>query len=124
MSLNDVGMERDKYMEELKKQGEFMQAAEFQPEDDDLDSPTLGFSFGMRLGCVREEAELSMNKMAKSLGIASSTWKNYEEDVTMPDTPLLMKFCEMYNVDPHWLMTNCGNMYVKEPASRQMQPKW
>ena len=51
-----------------------------------------------------------MNKMAKSLGIAASTWKNYEEDITVPDISLLMKFCKLYSVEPHWLMTNCGEM--------------
>ena len=50
-------------------------------------------------------------KMAKSLGIAPSTWKNYEEDVTLPSTELIMRFGELYNVNPHWLMTNFGNMY-------------
>lgn len=79
--------------------------------DDDEESPTPGFSFGMRMGCVREDAELSMNQMAKSLGIAPSTLKNYEEDETFPATELIMEFCEIYNVNPRWLMTNYGDMY-------------
>ena len=99
-------------LQDVMEQAGFMETAQILPDEDE-DSPTPGFSFGMRMGCVREDAELSMNKMAKSLGIAPSTWKNYEEDVTFPSTELIMKFCDLYNVNPHWLMTNYGNMYKK-----------
>ena len=47
-------------------------------------SPTEGFSFGMRLGCVREDHKLSMSAMAKSVGVAPSTWSNYEDDRSFP----------------------------------------
>ena len=97
-------------LQDIIKQAKFMEEAQAFPDEDE-DSPTPGFSFGMRMGCVREEADLSMNKVAKSLDIAPSTWKNYEEDVTFPSTELIMRFCELYNVNPHWLMTNYGNMY-------------
>ena len=97
-------------LQDIIKQAKFMEEAQAFPDEDE-DSPTPGFSFGMRMGCVREEADLSMNKMAKLLGIAPSTWKNYEEDVTLPSTELIMRFGELYNVNPHWLMTNFGNMY-------------
>lgn len=106
-------LSRDNPMQDILEQARFMEAAQALPEEDE-DSPTPGFSFGMRMGCVREDVELSMNKMAKSLGIAPSTWKNYEEDVTIPSTELIMKFCELYNVNSHWLMTNYGNMYTQE----------
>lgn len=98
-------------LQDLIDQAKFMEEAQSFPDEDE-DSPTPGFSFGMRMGCVREDADLSMNKMAKSLGIAASTWKNYEEDVTFPSNELIMKFCKSYNVNPHWLMTNCGSIYL------------
>lgn len=103
-------LSRNNPRQDLLEQAKFLEEAQAFPDEDE-DSPTPGFSFGMRMGCVRDDADLSMNKMAKSLGIAPSTWKNYEEDVTFPSTELIMKFCELYNVNPHWLMTNCGNMY-------------
>ena len=96
--------------EDVIAQAEFIDEA-LLSEDEYEDSPTPGFSFGMRMGCVRDDAGLSRNKMAKSLGIAPSTWKNYEEDITFPSVELMMKFCELYGVNPHWLMTNCGEMY-------------
>ena len=97
-------------LQDFIERARFMEEAQAFPDEDE-ESPTPGFSFGMRMGCVREEAELSMNKMAKSLGIAPSTWKNYEEDITVPSDELIIKFCDLYNVNPHWLMTNYGDMY-------------
>lgn len=97
-------------LQDFIERARFMEEAQRVPAEDE-ESPTPGFSFGMRMGCVREEAELSMNKMAKSLGIAPSTWKSYEEDVTFPSDELIMKFCKIYGVNPRWLMTNYGDMY-------------
>ena len=102
-------------LQDFIERARFMEEAHSFPDENE-DSPTPGFSFGMRMGCVREDAELSMNKMAKTLGIAPSTWKNYEEDVTFPSTELIMKFCDLFSVNPHWLMTNYGDMYVKKDA--------
>lgn len=114
-TLDKKGLEkilsRKDPLQDFMEQAEFMERAQAFPNEEE-DSPTPGFSFGMRMGCVREDAELSMNKMAKSLGIAPSTWKNYEEDVTFPSTELIMKFCKLYKVNSHWLMTNCGDMYL------------
>ncbi len=62
-------------LQDFIEKARFMEEAQRFPAEDE-ESPTPGFSFGMRMGCVREDAELSMNKMAKSLGIAPSTWKN------------------------------------------------
>ena len=103
-------LSRNDPLQELIARANSMNEAASLPEEDE-ESPTPGFSFGMRMGCVREDAELSVNKMAKSLGISPSTWKNYEEDVTVPSDELIMRFCELYNVNPRWLMTNYGDMY-------------
>ena len=100
-------------LQDLIERARFMEESQSFPDEDE-ESPTPGFSFGMRMGCVREDADLSMNKMAKSLGIAPSTWKNYEEDVTFPSDELIIKFCDLYNVNPHWLMTNYGSMYKEK----------
>ena len=108
-------LRRNDPLQDFIERARFMEEAQSFPDENE-DSPTPGFSFGMRMGCVREDAELSMNKMAKTLGIAPSTWKNYEEDVTFPATELIMRFCDLFSVNPHWLMTNYGDMYVKKDA--------
>ena len=108
-ALEDI-LDRKDPLADLMEQARFMEEAQSFPDEEE-DSPIPGFSFGMRMGCIREDSDLSMNKMAKSLGIAPSTWKNYEEDITFPSNELIMKFCKLYNVTPHWLMTNYGNMY-------------
>ena len=77
-----------------------------------MDSPTPGFTFGMRLGDVREGLGLTKSAMAKSLGIAPSTWSSYENDITFPSPDTIDLFCELYNVNMGWLMTNEGPEYV------------
>ena len=75
------------------------------------ESPTPGFTFGMRMGCVREDHELSMSAMAKSLGIALSTWSSYENDKSFPGPQTIANFCSIYHVNEEWLNTNCGWIY-------------
>ena len=77
-----------------------------------MDSPTPGFTFGMRLGDVREGQGLTKSAMAKSLGIAPSTWSSYENDMTFPSQDTIDLFCKLYNVNMGWLMTNEGPEYV------------
>lgn len=77
-----------------------------------MDSPTPGFSFGMRLGDVREGLGLTKSAMAKSLGIAPSTWSSYENDMTFPSQDTIDLFCQLYNVNMGWLMTNEGPEYI------------
>ena len=77
-----------------------------------MDSPTPGFTFGMRLGDVREGQGLTKSAMAKSLGIAPSTWSSYENDMTFPSQDTIDLFCQLYNVNMGWLMTNEGPEYV------------
>lgn len=77
-----------------------------------MDSPTPGFTFGMRLGDVREGLGLTKSAMAKSLGIAPSTWSSYENDITFPSQDTIDLFCQLYNVNIGWLMTNEGPEYV------------
>jgi transcriptional regulator with XRE-family HTH domain len=74
-------------------------------------SPSPGFSFGMRLGLVREDHKLSMAKMARSVGVAPSTWKNYEEEITFPSPQTIANTCSIYHVNPKWLETNYGKIY-------------
>lgn len=77
-----------------------------------MDSPTPGFTFGMRLGDVREGQGLTKSAMAKSLGIAPSTWSSYENDRTFPSQDTIDLFCQLYNVNMGWLMTNEGPEYI------------
>ena len=77
-----------------------------------MDSPTPGFTFGMRLGDVREGQGLTKSAMAKTLGIAPSTWSSYENDRTFPSQDTIDLFCQLYNVNMGWLMTNEGPEYI------------
>ena len=75
------------------------------------ESPTPGFSFGMRMGMVREDHGLSVSAMAKSVGVAPSTWNSYENDKTFPGPQTIVNFCSIYHVNEEWLNTNYGWIY-------------
>ena len=75
------------------------------------ESPTEGFTFGMRLGCVREDHELTMAAMARSVGISPSTWSKYENDLSFPGPQTIANFCSIYHVNEEWLNTNIGQIY-------------
>lgn len=77
----------------------------------DRRSPTPGFTFGMRLGCVREDQEYTKSGMAKALGISPSTWASYENDKSFPSTGTIMLFCRLFGVREKWLMENEGPIY-------------
>lgn len=79
-----------------------------------MDTPTPGFSFGMRLGCVRDDLEMTKTAMAKSLSISLSTLTSYENDKSFPSEETIQLFCKLYKVNYDWLFLNEGDMYINE----------
>ena len=75
------------------------------------ESPTPGFSFGMRMGIVREDHGLSISAMARTVGVAPSTWNSYENDKSFPGPQTIANFCSIYHVNEEWLNTNYGWIY-------------
>ena len=76
------------------------------------DTPTPGYSFGMRLECIRDDRNLSLKKMAESVGVSPTTWRTYEKDLSFPSESTLWNLCGIYHVNREWLDTNCGGMYL------------
>ena len=108
---NKLTLTCSKAIQKYRQRLEFMENAEAASEEN---TPTPGYTFGMRLQRIREDKGLIVYEMAKSMEIEPSTWQYYEMDVTTPATTIIMKFCELYNVNPRWLLTNCGEIYGKE----------
>ena len=79
-----------------------------------MDTPTPVFSFGMRLGCVRDDLEMTKTAMAKSLSISPSTLTSYENDNSFPSEETIQLFCKLYKVNYDWLFLNEGDMYINE----------
>lgn len=52
--------------------------------------------------------------LAGSLSLPFRTWHNYENGCTIPAQTLL-RFIEVTEVNPHWLLTGEGNRYLNKP---------
>jgi hypothetical protein len=48
--------------------------------------------------------------LAEDLGIPTRTWLRYESGVRMPGL-VLLRFIEVTDVEPHWLLTGEGRRY-------------
>ena len=77
-----------------------------------MNSPTPGYSYGQRLECIRDDHGLTIKAMAASVGVAPSTWRNYEKDETFPSPVTIGALCGIYHVNKEWLDTNEGEMYT------------
>jgi transcriptional regulator with XRE-family HTH domain len=68
-----------------------------------LSESTPSSSIGARISQVRHH--LTQTKFAASLGIHKNTLIRYEKAKRLPDSALLIRICELYSVDPTWLLT-------------------
>lgn len=59
---------------------------------------------GQRLRKAREMAGLSQLEAAKKLGISNGTLSGYERDYRDPDTRMLEKIANLYEVSTDWLL--------------------
>lgn len=53
----------------------------------------------MTLKAARVNAGLTQEKAAKEIGISVSTLKNWENGISFPKQPHIMKLCNVYNVN-------------------------
>lgn len=63
-------------------------------------------SLGNRLKEARKQKNLTQNNAAKQLGITFQALSNYERDARDPDTTLLKKMAELYDVTTDQLLTD------------------
>jgi hypothetical protein len=48
--------------------------------------------------------------LASELGLPFRTWHNYESGCTIP-APTILRFIELTDAHPHWLLTGAGEKY-------------
>lgn len=49
--------------------------------------------------------------LAEALRLPFRTWHNYESGCTIP-APVILRFIEVTDADPHWLFTGEGERYL------------
>ncbi|WP_435007902.1 hypothetical protein P12x_005166 [Tundrisphaera lichenicola] len=76
------------------------------------DWQTIKLDLAHRIRVVREElfGELGGPLLAQKIGVPYRTWMNYEDGFTIPAQAIL-RFLEVTNADPHWLLTGAGDKY-------------
>ena len=54
--------------------------------------------FGKKLADLRKQRGISQEQLATDLNISQSSISNYESGITKPDTEILKKICDYFNV--------------------------
>ncbi len=73
---------------------------------------------GSRLKLIRQEKKMSQRDFGQLLGIAQTTYANYENDKASVPDDLKRKFAQM-GVNLHWLITGEGSMTLDESFGKQ-----
>lgn len=77
------------------------------------DSTEAGF--GERIRKVR--GGKSLTEFAAGFGIHKNTLARYEKGESLPDGGFLAKLCEVYRVNPSWILTGQGPLHLPDPSS-------
>lgn len=64
-----------------------------------------------RLKSLREDADLSQKELAKALGVSPSTIGMYESGKRTPDSEMLTRICDFFNITVDYLL---GRSNVKK----------
>lgn len=65
-------------------------------------------TFGDRLTAAREQAGISTVQISQLLGIRTSTWQSWEDDLSEPRASQLSRLSGILNVSIRWLLTGEG----------------
>lgn len=82
---------------------------------DTKDSVESGVGFGDRIRKVRDGK--SLTEFAAGFGIHKNTLARYEKGDSLPDAGFLAKICEVYRINPAWILTGQGPVHVPEEDS-------
>ncbi len=69
---------------------------------------------GLRIKSLREGKDLSINKLAKDLGISPGNLSDIEKNKNMPSTKAAILISEYFNVSLDWLLTDKGVKYLND----------
>lgn len=71
-----------------------------------------------RILLLRETLGLTRKAFGEKIGVSDSVIKNIDYKVTEPKPLILQQICKVYNVDPDWLETGEGEMFLeKDPVT-------
>lgn len=71
-------------------------------------------SLGSRIKELREDKNISRNKLADLLGVTVGAISNYENEISSPKEPILFKIMEVLNCDANYLFQDAINIHAME----------
>jgi transcriptional regulator with XRE-family HTH domain len=71
-------------------------------------------TLGERIKFIQKQSGLNQADFSKSLGISKGSLNLYQKNKRRPDSSLLKSFCELYGVDPSWLLLGLGEPFELE----------
>ena len=74
----------------------------------------MSFEVNDRIYSLRKHLGLSQTAFGQALGVGIGVIKNIEYQVTEPKPEFLALVCKVYNVDPYWLETGAGEMFLEK----------
>ena len=69
-------------------------------------------SMNNRIRAIRKSMNLSQTAFGSKIGVGLGVIKNLEQGKTQLTSPLFELFCNIFNVNPNWLITGEGEMFV------------
>ena len=64
-----------------------------------------------------------MPEIAQSLGVSRDSLINYQQNRTSPDSRFLSTFCDLYRVNPTWLLLGEGEPFIGERIQEEESAK-
>ena len=77
---------------------------------------------GNRIRLLRKELKLSQKEFAKRLDIGLTTLKDYEKGNFLPKTEVILRLRNIFNINPTWLLTGEGDMFLAKIENFQNPP--
>lgn len=73
-----------------------------------------------RVKAVRKSLKLSQTAFGERLGVGIGVIKNIEYASVDPKEPFLILLCEVFNVNPDWLMHGTGDMFLERDSGDEI----
>lgn len=70
-------------------------------------------NFGERLKFIQKKSRKILPEFAKSLAVSRDSLINYQQNRTSPDSRFLSTLCELYRVNPTWLLLGGGEPFIE-----------
>ncbi|MDR2819414.1 MAG: helix-turn-helix domain-containing protein [Desulfovibrio sp.] len=68
----------------------------------------LSMGIGSRI--VQARGRISRREFAKAIGIVENTLRNYEQELSLPNSDIISEICLKMNISPQWLLFEDGPM--------------